>query len=133
MEDIIVHVDAEVNPTESESKVKTAIENMFGQIRTTAKPMRKGNLLVAEERGRESIVKFHDLLCREHIRAAARTILLGGMDRRTVSFCLNKQVAYVGHISFAEEVAESPLGPIRVRIECRDPRGLVDWLTSMAT
>lgn len=131
MDDIILRVDAEVNPTESEDKVRKAIENMFGTINATVKPMRKGSILVAEAPGKEPLVKFYNLLCREHIRAAARAVLLGGIDRKTVSFCLNKQAAFAGHISFAQEMAESPLGPIRVKIECRDPRELIAWLTSM--
>jgi predicted RNA binding protein with dsRBD fold (UPF0201 family) len=131
MVDIILHVDADVNPTESEDKVKKAIENIFGNINPTARPMQKGSLLVAEAHGKEPLVKFHNLLSREHIRAAARTVLLSGMDRKTISFYLNKQAACVGHVSFAEEVAESPLGPIRVRIECRNPREIITWLTSI--
>jgi predicted RNA binding protein with dsRBD fold (UPF0201 family) len=131
MEDLILHVDAEVNPTESEDKVKKAIENMFGNINLTAKPLKKGSILVAEVNGKEPLVKFYNLLYREHIRTAAKTVLLSGMDKKTVNFCLNKQVAFAGHVSFAQEMAESPLGPIRVRIECGNPRELVDWLTSM--
>jgi predicted RNA binding protein with dsRBD fold (UPF0201 family) len=131
MDNIVLRVDVEINPTESEDKVKKAIENIFGNISTTTRPTRKGSLLVGEALGKEAIVKFHNLLYREHIRAVARTILTVSMDRTTISFCLNKQAAYVGHVSFAEEVAESPLGPMRVRIECRDPRRLIDWLTSM--
>lgn len=131
MDEIILHVDAEVNPTESEDKVKKAVENMFGCISTTVKPMRRGSILVGEASGNEPLGRFCGLLSREHIRAAARTVLLGGMDKKTVSFCLNKQAAFAGHVSFAEETAESPLGPIRVKIECRNPREVVDMLTSM--
>jgi hypothetical protein len=42
---------------------------------------------------------------------------------------LNKQVAFAGHVSFSKEVAESPLGPIKVKIESENPRDLIDWLT----
>ena len=132
MDDIILLVDAEVNPTESEDKVKKAVENIFGNIQITTKPQRKGSLLVAEARGNEPLTKFYNLLSREHIRAAARTVLVAGMYRNVVSFCLNKQAAFAGHVSFAEETAESPLGPIRVRIESSNPRELIDWLTRMA-
>jgi predicted RNA binding protein with dsRBD fold (UPF0201 family) len=38
-------------------------------------------------------------------------------------------VAVAGHVSFCEEVAESPLGPLRVTVDCEDPRLLIDWLT----
>ena len=132
MDDITVHVDAEVNPTESEDKVRKAIENMFGKMHTTAKPLKKGSILIAEAHGKEPLTNFCSLLRREHIRAAARAVLLEGLYGNTLSFCLNKQVAYAGHISFATEVAESPLGPIRVKIQCENPRELVHWLTSTA-
>jgi predicted RNA binding protein with dsRBD fold (UPF0201 family) len=45
-----------------------------------------------------------------------------------ISFCLNKQVAYSGHVSFSEETAESPLGPIRFNIESDNTEQLIDWL-----
>lgn len=131
MDEITVHIDAEVNPTESEEKVKKAIENIFGNIPTVAKPLRKGSILIAEAYGKEPLIKLYNLLRRERIRAAAKAVFLEGLDKKSISFCLNKQVAYAGHVSFAKEVAESPLGPIKVRIECENPRELVDWLTSI--
>jgi hypothetical protein len=129
----MVNADAEVNPTESEAKVRRAIESIFGDIPMTVKQMRRGSVVTAQACEREPLIKLYNILRRQHIRAAARTVLLAGIDRNTISFCLNKQAAYVGHVSFAEEVAESPLGPIRVRIESENPRGLVEWLTSAST
>ncbi len=130
MDQISVRVEAEINPTESEDKVKRAVENVFGITNVQIKPLGKGKLLIDEAHGREALTKFHNLLRRELIRAAARMVLLEGLDKKTVSFCLNKQVAYAGHISFAKEVGESPLGPIKVRIKCENPKELVNWLTS---
>jgi predicted RNA binding protein with dsRBD fold (UPF0201 family) len=57
-------------------------------------------------------------------------VFFGGIRGKTISFCLNKQVAFAGHVSFSEEVAESPLGPIRVTIESENPSQLIDWLAS---
>ncbi len=130
MDEVIVHVEAEVNPTESEEKVKKAIENVLGALQLHSKPNRKQSILVGEHQGREVLTNLHDLLHREQIRAAARMALLEGVSGETIQFCLNKQVAYAGHVSFAKEVAESPLGPIKVRIACKNPRKLVEWLTS---
>jgi predicted RNA binding protein with dsRBD fold (UPF0201 family) len=127
---IKVHVEAEVNPTESEDKVKFAVENIFGNVLTNTKQIHKGSLLTGEAEGTEALTKFYNLLRRERVRAAARTIFLEGLDSRTLTFCLNKQVAYAGHVSFSKEVAESPLGPIKVKIQCNNPRELVNWLTS---
>ena len=131
MEEVSVHIEAEINPTESEQKVKEAIENVFGAMNMQTKPLHKGSVLLAEATGQEALDMFHGLLQREHIRAAARTVFLQGLERRSVTFCLNKQVAYAGHVSFSQEAAESPLGPIKVKIESENPREVIDWLTAM--
>jgi len=128
MEEISLHVEAEINPTESQEKVGLAIENIFGELSLQLKPLHKASILVGEGKGKESLTRLCDLLRREHIRSAARAVFLEGMDKKTIRFCLNKQVAYVGHVSFARETAESPLGPIKVKIACEEPRELVEWL-----
>jgi hypothetical protein len=128
MDEINVYVEVEVNPTESEDKVKRAVENIFGSIPMQIKPLHKGSLLIAEAKGSDALTKLYNLLRRERIRDAARRTLFEGLSGKIISFCLNKQVAYAGHISFSGAVAESPLGPIRVRIECENPMELIDWL-----
>jgi predicted RNA binding protein with dsRBD fold (UPF0201 family) len=128
MDDINVYVEVEINPTESEDKVKEAVENMFGSIPVQIRSLRKSSLLVSEAKGLEALTKLCNLLRRERIRSAARVVLYEGLKGNTTSFCLNKQVAYAGHVSFSKEVAESPLGPIKVRIECENPRELINWL-----
>jgi len=128
MEEISLHVETDISPTESREKVEQAVRNIFGDIDLHLKPLHKASLLVGEDKGKESLTRLCDLLRREHIRSAARAVFLEGMDKKTIRFCLNKQVAYIGHISFSKERAESPLGPIKVKIECRDPRELVEWL-----
>ena len=130
MDEIMVYVEAEINPTESEDKVKRAIENVFGNVETKVQSIYKGGgLLTAETRSLESLTKLYNLLRRQRIRDAARRVLFDGISGKTISFCLNKQVAFAGHISFSKEIAESPLGPIKVKIKCENPRELVKWLT----
>jgi len=128
MDEVRVYVEVEVNPTESEEKVKRAIENIFGNIQTKIQPIYKGGLLTAEAKGLEALTKLYNLLRRERIRDAARGALFEGLSGKTISFCLNKQVAFAGHVSFSKEVAESPLGPIKIKIECENPRELINWL-----
>jgi len=114
MEEISLHVETDISPTESREKVEQAVRNIFGDIDLHLKPLHKASLLVGEGKGKESLTRLCDLLRREHIRSAARAVFLEGMDKKTIRFCLNKQVAYIGHISFSKERAESPLGPIFV-------------------
>jgi len=128
MDEVSVDVEVEIKLTESEEKVKRAVENVFGSIPVQIKPLHKGSLLVARAKGLETLTKLYNLLRRERIRDAARGALFEGLRGNSISFCLNKQVAYVGHISFSEPVAESALGPIKVRIECENPREIIDWL-----
>ena len=130
MDEIAVRVETEVNFTEDEGKVASTVANIFENASIEIKPSYRGSVLVAEAEGRESLAKFRRLLSLDRIRDAARKVLFGGLKGNTISFCLNKQVAFAGHVSFCEEVAESPLGPLKVTIECEDPRLLVDCLTS---
>jgi len=128
MDEIRVYVEAEINPTESEDKVKRAVENIFGNVPVRVKPVRDGSLLVAKAEGLEALTKLYNLLRRERIRDATRGVLFEGLNGKTITFHLNKQVAYAGHVSFSKPVAESPLGPIKVQIECENPREVIEWL-----
>jgi predicted RNA binding protein with dsRBD fold (UPF0201 family) len=128
MDKISIYVEAKINPTESEDKVKQAIENIFDNVQVKVQPINRGSLLTAESKSLEGLTKFYNLLRRERIRDATRGILFEGLDGKTITFCLNKQVAFAGHISFSKEVAESPLGPIKVKIKCDNPKELIDWL-----
>ena len=128
MDEVTVHVEAEINPTESEDKVKAAVTNVLGNASITIKPSHKGSILNAEAKGQDSLVKLRNLLRNDRIRDAARKLLFRSISGNKIIFCLNKQVAFVGHVSFSEETAESPLGPIRVTIETESPQQLIDWL-----
>ena len=128
MDEVSVYVEVEINPTESEDKVKRAVENIFGNIPMQTKPLHRESLLIAEAKGLEALTKLYNLLRRERIRDAARKVLFKELSGNVISFFLNKQVAYAGHISFSEAMAESPLGPIKVKITCKSPKELVDWL-----
>ena len=123
-----VHVEAEINPTESEDKVKAAANNVLGNASITITSSHKGSILNAEAKGQDSLVKLRNLLRNDRIRDAARKLLFRSISGNKIIFCLNKQVAFVGHVSFSEETAESPLGPIRVIIETESPQQLIDWL-----
>ena len=133
MGEISVHIEVEINPTEDPKKVERAVENIFGQVDFEVKPQPCGSLLTAEAKGLDGLTKLQNLLRRERIRAAARGVLFDGLHGKSITFYLNKQVAFVGHVSFSQPVGESPLGPIKIEIRCDNPRELIDWLAPRVT
>jgi len=130
MDEITVHVETEITPTEDEGKVKTAVANLFGAIATETEATLVGSMLTAEAQGREPLENFRNVLRRDRVRDAARRIFYAGSREKSIIFFLNKQVAFAGHVSFSQETGESPLGPIKVVIEYENPRELVVWLTT---
>jgi predicted RNA binding protein with dsRBD fold (UPF0201 family) len=128
MAEVTVFVETEINPTENEDSVKAAINNVLGNATVTIKPSIKGSTLTAIAKGQDSLIKLRNLMRNDRIRDASRKLLFKSIRGNMISFCLNKQVAYAGHISFSEETAESPLGPIKFNIESDNTEQLIDWL-----
>lgn len=128
MDHIVVKAEAKVNPTEDEEKVKKAVQNII--LNPSFEIVRKGHeeFVVATSQERDGLAKLYNLFRQERILDAARKALFEGLSGDTITFYLNKQVAYVGHVSFCEPTAESPLGPIRIEIVCENPRELINWL-----
>ena len=68
MDQVTVHVETEINPTETEEKVKTAVFNILGgKVSVTVKPDLKGSVFVAEASGQDSLVKLRNLLRTDRI------------------------------------------------------------------
>ena len=128
MVEVAVFVEVEINRTEDEEKVRTAVNNVLGNASVVIKPSNKGSILIAEAKGQDSLIKLRNLFRNDRIRDAARRLLFKSIRGKTIIFFLNKQVAFAGHVSFSEETAESPLGPIRFNIDSDDPQQLVEWL-----
>lgn len=128
MSEVSLQIEVEVNLTEDRDSVRRAVENIFGNLELEEKSQHRGSLLVARTKNVKNLSKFGNLLRRERIRDAARGVLFHGLKGNTITFYLNKQVAYAGHVSFCEPVAESPLGPIKIQIKSDETMNLIDWL-----
>ena len=133
MDQVTVHLEADVNPTESEEKVKKALWNLFGDVPTQTKNLHQGAVLTAKAKGLETLSTFRNVLRRDRIRDASRKPLFHGLSGDSITFYLNKQVAFAGHVSFSEATSESPLGPIKVIVQCENPQELIDWLAPRTT
>ena len=111
MDEVTVYLEAEIYPTESEEKVKAVVTNILDNASMAIKPDDKVNILSAKAEGQASLVKLRNIMRSDRVRDASRKALFRSTRGKTIRFCLNKQVAFAGHISFCEETAESPLGP----------------------
>ena len=123
-----VNIQVEVNPTEDFVKIRHAVENIFVDLEYKEAQRDGRNFLEARGEGSSILAKLAHILKRERIRSAARKVLYSGLTGNTITFFLNKQVAFAGNVSFCEPVGESPLGPIRVQILSGNPRKLIEWL-----
>jgi predicted RNA binding protein with dsRBD fold (UPF0201 family) len=129
MSNIQLKIEAQINPTEESEKVKQAVENIFGPITFKIKPKTWGQLLIGKTSGTIGLTKLSNTIKREQIISAARKVLRNSATETKITFYLNKQVAYAGHISFSQQSAESPLGPIKIEIKCNNSQKLIDRLT----
>ncbi|MEM4251075.1 MAG: RNA-binding domain-containing protein [Candidatus Bathyarchaeia archaeon] len=126
-------VRARVNNTEDECKVERAIKNVFPEIKLSiVEDTGGGRVMRGESRGFHGLSTFRELLRRDRIRAAARSLMLSATTEGSLVFNLNKQAAFAGRVSFASE-SESPLGPITVELECPDPVNAIGWLTQSSS
>jgi len=129
MNDVEIEAEALIYPTEDPEKVEKAIKTVFPKCSMSLEnPSEEVRIIRARENGKEALIPLQSLLRQDRIRDAARSVLMSGISNNMITFHLNKQVAFVGHISFSMPNAESPLGPITVRIRCENPIGLVEWL-----
>ena len=103
-------------PTEDRQRIVKAMTSLFPDVNVTGTEELEGIS--------RSTDAFAEQLVRQRIRDAARAVLRRGVSGNKTVFSLNKQVATVGKISFAEE--EHALGDIRVEISAEDIGALID-------
>jgi len=117
-----LQVEVKVKPTEDKEKVEAAVKKIFPTLELS----QNENSLVGKSVRAESLDRLHQLLKGQAIRDSARSVMLRGRRGNLVQFMLNKQVAFVGKVSFTG--GESPLGPIVVTLEASDIERLIDYL-----
>jgi len=116
-----ITVETVCKPTEDKDKVKKAVLNLFPDLKIDY----KGNRMRGTS---SSLDRFKEILMESRIRDTARRILLRGKKGNKTVFKLNKQVAFVGKVCFAEE--KHPLGDITVTIENENIDRIMEEITS---
>ncbi len=111
-----VKITCPVNPSEDEEKVRSAVLSIFPDAE-----------LVLEDgalRGNASLDKFSRLIRRQKILDATRAVMVSNVRGESTRMILNKQVATVGKVSFADR--RPVLGAIEVQVEDADIMALID-------
>ena len=122
---IELKVEAPVNPSEDPQKVIGAIE---GVIERCSPEFRYGSRVVGRAAGSEPLSLLYEQVRSRSAMGVLRRMLLDNRAGESTWFLLNKQAATAGIAAVIEEEQESPLGAIRVTINCEELDALIDWL-----
>ena len=120
-----VKVEAAVNPSEDPQKVIAAMENV---IERCSPEFRYGSRAIGKADGSESLSIIYEQVRSRSAMGVLRRMLLDNRAGTSTWFMLNKQAATAGIAAIIEDEQESPLGPIRVTINCEELDALTDWL-----
>jgi len=118
-------IRAMVQPTEDPLKVAKAVKNIFGEIELSVDP--ENEVISAELEGIEAVKDLRGRITQDRIRDTIRTVLTRWTREDELSFGLNRQAAYMGHVSLSLE-GEDPMGPIQVNVK-GDIAGYISYLT----
>jgi predicted RNA binding protein with dsRBD fold (UPF0201 family) len=113
---VVVRVSCFVCPSEDPEKVRKAILNIFPDAS-----------LEETDRGFEGTAgmdRFKELIRRQKILDSTRSMMFKGIRNGHITMHLNKQVAFVGKVSFTEP--KTVLGTLRISVETDDPERLID-------
>jgi len=121
---MIIDIQAHVNPTEDPKKVTKAIRNLFGDIPLIFDA--SNNNLTGKITKIEGIREFRARIAQDRIRTTIKNTLTRWMTDEYLSFGLNRQAAFAGHVSL-NLTNEDPMGPIQVKIK-GDIQDVIDFL-----
>ncbi|MBQ7701810.1 MAG: hypothetical protein IJT54_05340 [Candidatus Methanomethylophilaceae archaeon] len=112
-----VEVTCPVFPSEDPDKVRVAMERIFPDI----------EIEETEDglSGRtDNLVRFSKQIRKQRILDTTRSVLIRGRRGNVTRFFLNKQVAFVGKVSFCEE--RTILGTMRVVVQDDEMDALIE-------
>ena len=113
----LVTIRTPLRPTEDPEKVRTAILNLFPESEITTDT----NEVVAKT---ASLERFMTLIRNQKILDSIRSKLVHAMQPGSTVISLNKQAAFVKHVSLSE--GKAALGNMEVTIEAEDIERLID-------
>jgi predicted RNA binding protein with dsRBD fold (UPF0201 family) len=122
---IEVKAEAAVNPSEDPQKVLAAISNV---IERCSPEFRYGSRAIGRAAGAEALARIYEQVRSRSAMGVLRRMMVDNRAGDSTWFLLNKQAASAGIAVVIEDEQESPLGPIRVTVNCEELDALTDWL-----
>ena len=123
----VTWIRAKLQPTEDPEKVAQAIRKIFGEIELETKQ----GVVSARLEGVETLSGLRGRIAQDRIRDTVKTMLTRWAEGDVLSFGLNRQAAYAGHVSLNLR-GEDPMGPIQVRVE-GDVQSVISFLCKKVT
>jgi len=132
-----VIVEVEVRPTENEEKVKRAVLSIIRPTNLRIEELYEGfKLIRAECTSVECLEPLREIARRQQAEPALRSYLNKYRHGNKITLLLHKQAAYVEKLSLIDSERESPLGPIKLEIECtsgEELKELIDYLAGSSS
>lgn len=121
----IIDIHCIINPSEDPQKVEASILNILEHVDI------KINIssLCATTTKLTSLSKIYRHIQSHKTQKTYRITLLQNLYDYSTWFYLNKQAAFVKHISLCNDEYESPLGPIKIKITSKQIDKIILWLT----
>ena len=112
-----------INPSEDIDKIRTAVSNVLIDMNERI----AGNSVIANSNNYESLSKIYEIVRAKNITKAYRRNLRQNIVDDSTWFYLNKQAAFANVIALCDEDNQSPLGPIKIVIQSKNIRDVIDW------
>ena len=112
-----------INPSEDINKIRTAVSNVLIDMNEKI----VGNSLIANSNNYESLSKIYEIIRAKNIKKVYRRNLRQNIVDDSTWFYLNKQAAFANVIALCDEDNQSPLGPIKIVIQSKNIRDVIDW------
>ncbi len=119
----VTKINADINPTEDQEKVVTAIGKIFGDVELEI----SDDCISGELVGLMPLSTFRSRIASDKIKSTLGNVFTRWHDEDSLSFGLNRQAAHAGHVSINLQ-NEDPMGPIQVTI-CGDIDEVITFLT----
>ena len=121
-----IFVSCQINPSEDPSKIKTAVFNVFPDLKVSVNDQQ----LIGKSNNINSLSKISESIKSKKTAKTYERILKKNISTNSTWFYLNKQAAFVDTIAICDEADESSLGPIKVVLEANDIEITIKLITS---